>query len=186
MCKEMQTILVKNMVCKKCFRIIQAELKKIDVESDLVKLGELLVIYSEDEVSLNVIRNTLEKNGFEFLSEREIVLLKEIKDFILNSINNQKLDRINQYNIAILMEKEFKIKFHLLNNLFSSIENISIDYFIRYQKVEKAKELLKYEGLSLEEISPILGYTSVQHLTRDFKTITGFTATKFRHIIDKK
>ena len=82
------------------------------------------------------------------------------------------------------MEKEFEIKFHLLSKLFSSIENISIDYFIRCKKVEKAKELLKYEGMDLGEIYTKLGYSSVQHLTGDFKTITGFSATKFRKLID--
>lgn len=180
----MKTLFIKNMVCKKCFCIIQAELQKMDVESYLVKLGEVTVSYSGEEASLDLIRNILKKNGFDILLEREIMLLKQIKNFIINSIKNQEFENINQYNIALIIEKEFKIKYHLLSKLFSSIENISIDYFIRFQKVEKAKELLKYEGLSIREIYPKLGYSSVQHLTGDFKTITGFTAAKFRNLID--
>ncbi|RJQ55270.1 MAG: AraC family transcriptional regulator, partial [Nitrospiraceae bacterium] len=101
---------------------------------------------------------------------------------IIKTIYEEKIPE--NVNFSFYLSKELDMDYHYLSTLFSSIENITIEHYIIIQKIERAKELLKYGELTLSEISYKLGYSSVQHLSNQFKKVTGFTASEFKELTD--
>jgi len=160
--------------------VVQEELEKLGMTVKSIALGEVLVSYSEESVSEEKISQTLKDNGFELLLDKNAKIIEQIKKYIINLIHFDDLTKYEQSNFSDLIEKELDTDYHYLTSLFSSIENITIEQFIIFQKIEKAKELLKYGELTLSEIAYTLGYKSVQHLSNQFKKVTGLTASEFK------
>jgi AraC-like DNA-binding protein len=178
--KQESILHVKNMVCPRCIRVVREELEKLGITVTDITLGEVKVKYDMEQISQDAISKTLLDNGFELLIDKKAKIIEHIKNYIINLIHYDDLEKYEQSNFSDLLEKELNLDYHYLTSLFSSVENITIEHFIILQKIEKAKELLKYGELTLSEIAFKLGYKSVQHLSNQFKKVTGLTASQFQ------
>jgi len=173
-------LIVKNMVCPRCIKVVREELEKLGYTVNKVKLGEVELAQTEDELDYKAIKESLQKEGFELIEDPKEKLVNAIKTEIINVIQKYKHEDLEKIVFSKYLSKQLRKDYFLLSSLFSKIEGITIEQFIISQKIEKAKELLRYGELTLSEIAYELGYTSVQHLSNQFKKITGMTASQFR------
>lgn len=176
----MTTLYIKNMVCNRCIMVVKQELERQGLHPEKVSLGE--VIIKEDNLSddqQNKLDAELVKLGFERIDDRKARLIEGIKNKVIQMIHyTDKVDL--KVNWSSLLSEEMHYEYNYLSNLFSSIEGITLEQYIIKQKIEKVKELLFYDELSLSEIADKLGYSSVAHLSAQFKKITGFTPSEMK------
>jgi AraC family transcriptional regulator len=173
------TLYVKNMVCDRCIRVVTQELENIGLDVRSVTLGEVTLTGNSRDLPMDQIRRTLEENGFELIEDRKARTIEQLKLAMIRLIREPG-DRKLKY--SSYLSKELGLEYHYLSTLFSSVENVTIEQYIIRQRVERVKELLKYGEMTLSEIAYELGYSSVQHLSNQFKRITGLTPTQFKHM----
>jgi AraC-like DNA-binding protein len=154
-------------------------LERIGLDLRSVTLGEVTLTGSARDLPLDQIKKSLEENGFELIEDRKARTIEKLKLAIIRLVREQG-NRNLKY--SAYLSKELDLEYHYLSALFSSVENVTIEQYIIRQRVERAKELLKYGELTLSEIAYELGYSSVQHLSSQFKHITGLTPTQFKHM----
>jgi AraC-like DNA-binding protein/copper chaperone CopZ len=175
-------LLIKNMVCNRCIKVVKEELGKLNLDIRSIVLGEVVVNGDEKTLPVTKIKSVLEVNGFELIEDKRAKLIEQIKLVILELVRNDEDKKPLEENYSEYIVKEIGQDYHYLSTLFSSVENITIEQYIILQKIERAKELLKYGELTLSEIAYKLGYSSVQHLSNQFKKVTGLTASQFKNM----
>jgi AraC family transcriptional regulator len=180
--KPTTTLYVKNMVCDRCIRVVREELTRIKLDVRSVSLGEVVVAGTARELPMESIKSVLDENGFELIEDRKAKTIEQMKLAIIRFIREDHGRSDRKVKFSEYLSKELGLDYHYLSTLFSSVENVTIEQFVILQRIERAKELLKYGELTLSEIAYKLGYSSVQHLSNQFKAITGFTPTKFRSL----
>lgn len=174
-------IYIKNMVCNRCIKVVQDELTNLGITVLSIELGKVEIAFESEIVPISEIKKMLMNTGFELLEDKNAKLVEEIKKLILDLIYKDKLEFLD-VNISNYLEDNLARDYSALSTLFSSVEDITIEKFIILQKIERVKELLVYNELSLSEISFKLGYSSVQHLSNQFKKSTGLTPSNFKKI----
>ena len=180
--KNKNILFVKNMVCNRCIKVVKEELEKLGAAINNISLGEVETVLPIDKLPLKKIKTILEKNGFELIEDKKAKVIEKIKSFVIKSIYEKDNSNGGKIKFSSILEKDLGLDYHYLSSLFSSQESITIEQFIILQKIERAKELLKYRELTLSEIADHLGYSSVQHLSNQFRKVTGFTASQFKKI----
>ena len=178
-------IAVKNMVCNRCIKVIKDELIKNKIDFNYVDLG---TIYFDKEISeeeKEKLKLILEKEGFELVEDKEAIIVKKIKIIIVQLIHYGKEKPTNQ-NFSEFISSEIGIEYSQLSKLFSEIEGNTIEHYIIEQRIERAKELIVYDELTISQISYLLNYSSPQHLSKQFKQITGLTPSVFKSIKERK
>ncbi len=168
------------MVCNRCIKVVNEELEKLGVAIKNISLGEVETEQSTETLPLVKIKEVLESNGFELIENKKAKAVEKIKSFLIKTIYENETVISETHKYSQLIEKELGLDYNYLSSLFSAQESITIEQYIILQKIERAKELLKYGELTLSEIAYKLGYSSVQHLSNQFKKITGFTASQFK------
>lgn len=178
------TLHIKNMVCNRCIRAVKDALANLSLHPLTVTLGE--AILQEDTIdpeTLTKLDHTLTDLGFERIDNKRSRLIEKIKNYIIREIHNEQgMNR--KLNWSVSLSEEMHYEYNYLSNLFSSVEGITLEQYIIRQKIERAKELLLYDQLSLSEIAHQLAYSSVQHLSNQFKKVTGFTPSQFKKLRD--
>jgi len=169
------------MVCDRCKRVVKEELEKIGYPTIVEKLGRVNIQFAELKPDLNAIDVVLKENGFELLIEKNAQIIESIRTNIIDLIYSNKLESLN-VNLSDYLAKKVGRDYSSLSTLFSSVEGITIEKHFIMQKIERVKELLIYDELSLSETAYILGYSSVQHLSNQFKKITGMSPSQFKSI----
>jgi len=172
---------IKNMVCARCVKVVTEIFQSARVYDSEVKLGivETKEIIAEDK--LEVIRKKLEAEGFAILDDQRKKLVEQIRKMIIELVHYKELNEMNE-NLSEYLSKHLYKDYTYLSNLFSSVENTTIEQYFILQKIEKVKEWLIYDELALNEIAFKLGYSSVAHLSGQFKKLTGFTPTAFKKL----
>lgn len=173
------TLYVKNMVCDRCIRVVTQELNNIGLDVRSVTLGEVTLTGNSRDLPMDQIKKSLEENGFELIEDRKARIIEQLKLAIITLIREAG-DRKLKY--SAYLSKELGLEYHYLSTLFSSVENVTIEQYIIRQRIERAKELLKYGEMTLSEIAYELAYSSAQHLSNQFKHITGLTPTQFKRM----
>jgi len=181
-----KTLHIKNMVCNRCIKVVKEEMEKLNYGVEKIELGEVVISSDKDKFNLEKIKESLEENGFELFDSRNANIIERIKILIINSIHHQSIESFSDNNLSKEIVSETGLSYQYVSSLFSSTEGITIEKFIISQKIEKVKELLVYDELTLSEIAYNLGYSSVQHLSNQFKKITGLTPTYFKRLKEKK
>jgi AraC family transcriptional regulator len=176
------TLYVKNMVCDRCIRVVRDELGKIKLDVRSVALGEVVIGANLKELPMNRIKSVLERNGFELIEDRKARIIERLKIAIIKLVREDHGSEERKLKHSEYLSKELGLDYHYLSALFSSVENVTIEQYIILQRVERAKELLKYGELTLSEIAYKLGYSSVQHLSNQFKQTTGLNPTQFKRM----
>lgn len=179
---EQQTIYIKNMVCPRCIKVVKEELEGLGYTVQKVELGEASITSDKTKINIDSIKGTLEKNGFELLDDRHGKLIEKMKTIIIETIRNYNDDGLEKINFSVLLSEKLNFSYQHLSNLFSSLEGVTLEKYIINQKIEMVKEFLIYDEITLSEISFRLGYSSVQHLSSQFKKVTGFTPSKFKSL----
>ncbi|MBK5203497.1 MAG: helix-turn-helix domain-containing protein [Prolixibacteraceae bacterium] len=175
------TLHIKNMVCNRCIKVIKDEFEKLNLKIGTIELGKVELTSPPNESMLSKIKNVLNENGFELIDDKKSKIIDHIKTLVIEITHYEK--RVPEsINISEFISKEIGYDYSYLSNLFSSVEGITIEKYTINQKIEKVKELLVYDELSLKEISFKLGYSSVQHLSNQFKKITGMTPSYFKKL----
>ena len=176
----MVTLYIKNMVCNRCVTAVKQEFERQGLHPVKVSLGEVTI--EEDALSGEQQRNLdagLRDLGFERIDDRKARLIEAIKSKVIKMIHHtDKVD--TRFNWSKVLSDEMHYEYNYLSNLFSGVEGITLEQYIIRQKIEKAKELLFYDELSLSQIADRLGYSSVAHLSGQFKKITGFTPSELK------
>jgi len=181
-------IYIKNMVCDRCCLVVRYALEKRGLKYASIDLGVIdFADYHGEKLSKDmetVLSDDLEKLGFSILSDKKSKLIEGIKKSCLDYI--QHFDESEKTVLSDHISSAVKLEYNYLSHLFSVVEGITIEqYFIRL-RVEKVKELLVYGELALGEIAFQLGYSSVAHLSGQFKKLTGLTPSYFRTLKNQK
>ncbi|MBX7152376.1 helix-turn-helix domain-containing protein [bacterium] len=177
---------IKNMVCNRCVRVVKEELQKLGVEVQNVTLGEAVIIEKSGNPDRESIRKKLIENGFDLVDDKRSKTIEKIKNAIIALVhhNEDKEEMTGNYSDYIV--QAVNADYHYLSNLFSSIEGITIEKYIIQQKIERVKELLKYDELTLSEIAYKMGYSSVAHLSNQFKKVTGLSASEYKRLKEQE
>ena len=178
--EERVTLHIKNMVCDRCIRVVREELEGIGLKVESVSLGEAEVIQPMQPVGRDRIREVLEASGFALLEDQRMRLVERVKAEIIQAVRRDAGEDPLGMKISNYLASRLNMDYNYLSSMFSASVGVTIEQYIIQQKIERAKELVQDGDLNLSEIAYKLGYSSVQHLSGQFKKITGMTASRYR------
>lgn len=174
-------IKIKNMVCPRCVRVVKEDLEKLGVEVNEVKIGFADVSFNSQKISMADIKKVLEEAGFSILQNKDEQLIEEVKIILARIVNGETIQPV--VNNSEYLARQTGVSYSYLSRIFSQQEGITIEKYLIRLKIEKTKELLKYENLGSEEIAFRLNYSSLAHLSKQFKEVTGYTITEFKKML---
>lgn len=172
------------MVSLRCKMLVKEELVKLGLHYVIVDLGIVEVLEEISAEQRDSLKTNLLKSGLELLDDKKAILIDRIKNVIIEMIHYG--DELPKVNYSIYIQDKLKLDYTYLSNIFSEVKGITIQQYIIIHKIEKVKELLLYDELNLTEISYKLDYSSVAHLSSQFKKITGLTPTYFKSLKQKR
>lgn len=177
-------IYIKNMVCNRCILVVKQELQKMNIDHCNVSLGEVETTTEPTQAQITELASRLAALGFELLDDNKQQMIEKMKNIIINHIHHSD-DEIHQ-NFSDILAGSLHKDYSYLSKLFSEVEGITIEKFIINHKIEKIKELIIYDEQSLSQIAYKLNYSSVAHLSNQFKKVTGLTPSHFRKLGEKR
>ena len=169
---------IKNMVCDRCKMVVKAELKKLGLNPVSVELGKVVLAENTQAGDELKIAESLSHFGFELLVDKKTQLAEQIKTCIINLVHYSKEPL--KINLSSYLSEHIHLEYPQLSAIFSEVENQTIEKYFIAQKIEKAKEMLTYGELTLSEIAYQLNYSSVAHLSAQFKKVTSLTPTVYK------
>ena len=171
------------MVCPRCISAVSNILEQLEIPYTSIKLGEVILISSLDAKTKSDLSKGLQNSGFSLIGNRKSKLIEQMKNLVVNRIHhsNEETDII----WADVISNELNLDYKYLSSLFSSVESITFEQYIINQKIERVKELIVYDELTLSEIAYKLNYSSVAYLSNQFKKVTGMTPMEFKKSIVK-
>lgn len=177
------TLQIKNMVCPRCIMSVKDILDRHNLPYHSVELGKVELYNPLSDTQKKQLNQSLEDYGFEILEHQETKLINQVKSYIIDKVHHSYQN--TQTNLSSELSKLLHKDYSILSKLFSRIEGITIEQFYLQQRVEKIKELLTYNELKVTEIAHELGYSSVAHLSTQFKKITGMSPSAFKKLHHK-
>lgn len=180
----MTSLFIKNMVCNRCIWVVQNQLEKVGITAQKVSLGEVVLENDLEDTQLQQLKKVLTPLGFEIIDDKKSKIIEKIKTLIIDLVHHQ--DNQLPINLSQLLSENLHQDYSHLTQLFSAVEGTTIEKYYILQKIEKVKELLVYDELSLSEIADRLHYSSVGYLSNQFKKVTGLTPTHFKKIGSQK
>jgi len=173
-----KTIHLKNMVCNCCIRLLGKELDIDGIVLHDIKLGTIVFSHDPKKIPLKMIEKMLQDFGFEIIVDKEKILVEQIKQAMIDLIHNSTYNAMVR-NSDYLVER-FDMSYPYISSLFSKHENTTLEKFTILHKIEKVKELIQYGELTLSEIAYMMGYSSVQYLSTQFRSVTGVSVTDYK------
>ncbi|MFV0187732.1 AraC family transcriptional regulator [Empedobacter falsenii] len=178
--ENVNKLFIKNMVCHRCKVVVGRILKKNAIEANHIELGEVELTNPIDSEKLNQIKEELEEVGFELIDDKRSKLIEQIKTLIIQLVHQENSEL--KVNLSDFLSEKTSADYKYISNLFSEMEGQTIEKYFIQQKIEKVKELMVYDELSLSEIAFQLNYSSVAHLSAQFKKVTGLTPSVFKQL----
>jgi len=175
---------IKNMVCFRCIMVVKAELAKLGIDAQSVELGEVTLRQKLGEDKKKLLNEILYTLGFSLIDDKRSRLIEQVKNLIIELV--RKENNPLKVNLSEYLTQHIHHDYSYISNLFSEVTGSSIEKYYIAQKIERVKELLVYDELSLSEIADSLNYSSVAHLSAQFKKVTGFTPSYYKQIKEKK
>ncbi len=164
--------------------IVQQEFEKLNLDPVAIRLGEVDMPGDISEQQKETLKQNLSNVGFELINDKRGRIIEQVKSAIISLVQDKNAS--TEQNLSDYLSKHLHMEYSYLSTLFSEVEGITIEKFYILQKTERVKELLMYDELSLSEIAFQLHYSSVAHLSAQFKKVTGFTPSYFRQLKEKK
>lgn len=177
-------LFIKNMVSIRCKMIVRPELQRLKIHCVNVELGEAVLSEDLDKEKYNLLKDALLPHGLELMETKKSKLIEKIKNVVIEMVHYS--DEPPTQNFSTYLSEKLHYDYHYLSNLFSEIKGTTIEQYIILHKIERAKELLVYEELTLTEIAHKLHYSSVAHLSSQFKKVTGLTPSFFKKTKEKR
>ncbi|MBO0323920.1 AraC family transcriptional regulator [Muricauda sp. 334s03] len=175
---------IKYMVSLRCKMAVKEELKKLGIHYVNVDLGTIEILEDITDLQREQLRESLMKSGLELLDDNRKIIIEKIKAVIIEMIHYS--DELPKVNYSDYISEKLGYDYTYLANTFSEVKGITIQQFIIMNKIERIKELLLYNELNLTEISYLLHYSSVSHLSNQFKKITGLTPSFYKKLKKKR
>nr|WP_302829881.1 AraC family transcriptional regulator [uncultured Bacteroides sp.] len=178
------TLHIKNMVCNRCIMVIKNQLEQLGLQPLSVELG---IVVLSDKITDGVyqsVKEAIEPFGFKLIDDKKSQMIEQIKDTIIELVHYSDSDL--KVNLSDYLVSKFNRDYSSLSKLFSEVTNTTIEKYLIAQKIERAKELLVYGELSLNEIADQLNYSSAAYLSAQFKSVTGLTPSYFKKIKENK
>jgi AraC-like DNA-binding protein len=172
------------MVCIRCQMVVKSELDKLDLRYTDVKIGEANILENNEPEKLHQLDSALRKSGLEIIDDKKSILVEKIKNAIIELVHYSE-EQI-KVNLSDYLSEKLSYDYTYLANLFSEVKGTTIEKFFLAHKIEKVKELIVYDELNLSEIAYKLHYSSVAHLSNQFKKITGLTPSHFKMLKNKR
>ncbi|MDP4282208.1 MAG: AraC family transcriptional regulator [Bacteroidota bacterium] len=177
-------IYIKNMVCIRCKMVVKSELEKLGLHYVTVELGEAEIMENISADQLDHLSIGLKKSGLELMDNKKSILVEKIKMVIIELVHYN--DEQIKINLSDYLSEKLNYDYTYLANLFSEVKGTTIEKFFLTHKIEKVKELLVYDELNLTEIAYKMHYSSVAHLSNQFKKMTGLTPSHFKNLKKKR
>ncbi|MBJ6119096.1 helix-turn-helix domain-containing protein [Pontibacter sp. BT310] len=174
------TLHIRNMVCPRCIKVVTDELDKLALPVQEVKLGEAKLSQEPSQQELEKVKEVLAAEGFELLEDPKAEMVEKVKIAVINLLRSGKVEELH-VNLSDYLSEQLGRDYNTLSALFSAAEGVTIARYMVLQKIEMAKELLDYNELSLSQIADKLGYSSVAHLSNQFKQITSLTPSAYKN-----
>ncbi|WP_158728380.1 MULTISPECIES: AraC family transcriptional regulator [unclassified Flavobacterium] len=171
---------IKNMVCSRCKMVVKSVFENMGINPIAVELGEVELKNDISENQKQELLKSLRGIGFDLINDKKSKTIDAIKILIIDLVQNKNNDL--KINLSNYLSQKLNQDYNTLSNLFSEVENTTIEKYFIHQKIEKVKELIIYDELSLSEIAYSLNYSTVSHLSNQFKKVTGFSPTYFKNI----
>lgn len=175
---------IKYMVSSRCKIVVKEELKKLGLHFIVVDLGEVDIMENITEQQRGQLKSALQKSGLELMEDKKSMLIEKIKTTIIEMVHYS--DELPKTNISAYLSEKLNHDSGYLSNLFSEVQGTTIQQFTIAHKIERIKELIIYGELNLTEIAWKMNYSSVAHLSNQFKKYTGLTPTHFKNLKDKR
>jgi AraC-like DNA-binding protein len=172
------------MVSLRCKMVVKDELRKLGINYSNISLGQVELAEEISRSLLENFRNALKLSGLELMDDKKSVLIEKIKDVVIEMVHYE--EELPKVNFSDYLTEKLGYNYTYLANLFSETEGTTIEHFIIIHKIERVKELIIYDELNLTEIAWKLHYSSVAHLSNQFKKITGLTPSFFKSLKNKK
>lgn len=180
-----QTVLyIKNMVCDRCRMAVEQIFRRNDLAFDHIELGKMYLHETPTADQLTHLRHDLEQVGFELIDDQRSVLVEQIRTAVLDYVGDRAL--MGKWKLSAYLSDRLAKSYTLLSSAFSAARGMTIERFFILQKVERAKELLIYDELTMSEIAFRLNYSSPAHLSGQFKQITGMSPSDFKRLGGKR
>lgn len=171
------------MVCDRCISTVRRALEDFGYEVQSVRLGEAVISESPSEEALQDIADKIRQKGFELIRENQSFLAEDVKANLISYLKKIE-DEINPPKLSAFLSAKLHRNYSYLSNRFSELEGTTIERYMIQLKIERVKELLTYQEMTLSEIAWKLNYSSVQYLSNQFKKVTGETVSTFRSQMD--
>lgn len=178
------TLHIKNMVCKRCIMVVKEQLERLGLHPVSVELGIAILPDKVTDETCLAVKAALEPLGFELMDDKKLQVVEQVKDAIIELVHYS--DSSLKVNLSDYLAGKFNRDYSVLSKLFSEITHTTIEKYLIAQKIERAKELLVYGELSLNEIADKLNYSSAAYLSAQFKRITGLTPGYFKKLKENK
>ncbi|MEJ7646443.1 MAG: helix-turn-helix domain-containing protein [Chryseolinea sp.] len=175
---------IKYMVSLRCKMIVKEELTRLGINETALDLGVVELTEAITEEQRQQLKESLERSGLELLDDKRSILIEKIKTAIIEMVHHS--DELPKVNYSDYISEKLNYDYTYLSNIFSEVKGTTIQHFIIMHKIEKVKELLLYDQLNLSEISFKLHYSSVAHLSNQFKKITGLSPSFFKKLGRKR
>lgn len=177
-------LFIKNMVSTRCIMIVKSVAESLSIDYSSVDLGEMDLDYDISAQQLDLLKSGLLRYGLDLLEDKKSVLVEKIKTVVIEMIHYD--DETPKTKISDYISSRLNYDYTYLANLFSTVMTTTLQHFIISHKVERVKELLLYDELSLKEIAYKMNYSSVGHLANQFKKHTGMTTGEFKRTVSKR
>ncbi|MFD2513234.1 helix-turn-helix domain-containing protein [Pontibacter locisalis] len=178
------TLFIKYMVSQRCKMLVKAELFNLGLQYEVVDLGTVEILGTITPEQRSQLKENLLVSGLELLDDRKSILIEKIKNVIIEMIHYS--DEFPKANYSDFISDKLNYDYTYLANIFSEVKGITIQQFIISHKIERVKELLLYKELTLTEIAHMLHYSSVAHLSNQFKKVTGLSPSFYKKLKHKR
>lgn len=175
---------IKYMVSNRCKMAVREELKKLGLHFIIVDLGEVEIMENLSGEILEQLKLSLFHAGFELITDRRSVLIEKIKNTIIEMVHHS--DDIIKTNFSDFLSEKLKYNYTYLSNLFSEVQGTTIEQFVIQHKIERVKELIIYNELNITEIALKMNYSSVAHLSNQFRKVTGLAPSHYKQLKNKR
>ncbi len=171
------------MVCRHCIEAVKGALRKLNLPYDEVQLGEVHLSKPLDSDQKNALDNALKPLGFELLNDKRTRIIEKVKAALMEVVASGVPD---DFQMSSFLQHQLGKEYSAISKLFSEVEGLTLERYFILLKVERVKELMVYDELSLAEISDQLGYSSPAHLSAQFKQVTGLPPSHFKKVAAEK
>jgi AraC-like DNA-binding protein len=168
------------MLSNRCKLAVKEILKNLELHFIIVDLGEIEIMESLNPKQMDLLKNSLHNNGFELMDDKKAILIEKIKGVIIEMVH--RADELPKVTFSNYLAQKLSYDYTYMANLFSEMQGMTIEHFIISHKIERIKELIIYDELNITEIAWKMNYSSVAHLSNQFKKITGLSPSAFKQL----